>query len=133
MCKITNRLFDWIYELSTDLGFEASDLDSSKHNGAGMYFPGSLHKKFIAIRGVLQKLNENVFDKRMEEPSLRTHSRTLTKIPQSVLYDDNEACLKFATLHKKNSRTKHITIPYHFFWFKVNSLDIKAVTINTRN
>ena len=87
----------------------------------------------IAIRGVLQEINNNVFEKRLEEPSLRTYSRIFTKIPQSIVYEDNEACLKFAAIPKMFSHTKHITIPYHFFRSKVNSLEVKVVAIDINN
>ena len=90
-------------------------------------------RDLIASRGVLQEINNKVFDKRLEEPSLRTHPRTFTQIPQSVVYEDNEACLKFATMTKMSSCTKHIAIPYHFFLSKVNSLEVKVVAIDTNN
>ena len=90
-------------------------------------------RDLISTRGVLQEINDNVFDKRLEEPILRTHSRTFTKIHQSVVYEDNEACLQFRTMPNISSRTKHIAIPYHFFRSKVNSLEFKVVAIDANN
>ena len=72
-------------------------------------------RDLIAIRGFLQEINDNMFDKSLKKPSLRTHSRTLTQIPQSVVYEDNESYLNFATMPKMSSRTKHIAISYYFF------------------
>ena len=72
-------------------------------------------RDLIVIRGVLQEIHENVFEKRLKDPSLETHSTKFTKIPQSVVYEDSEACLKFATMPKMSSRTKHIAIPYNIF------------------
>ena len=66
-------------------------------------------------------------------PNFRRISRTFGKIPQSIVHEDNEACLKFARMPKMTPRTKHITIPYHFFCSKVASLEIKVIGINTEN
>ena len=54
-------------------------------------------------------------------------------IPTSRVYEDNEACLKFATLPKLSPRTKHIAIPYHFFRDKVDKLEIAVKAIDTKN
>ena len=50
----------------------------------------------------------------------------------SIVHEDNEACLKFATTPKMSPRTKHIAIPYHFFRSKVGT-EIKVVAVNTDN
>ena len=34
---------------------------------------------------------------------------------------------------KMTYRTKHIAIPYYFFEYKVNSLEVKVVAIETNN
>jgi hypothetical protein len=36
-------------------------------------------------------------------------------IPQSTVFEDNNACLKFAHMPRLTPRTKHIGIPYHWF------------------
>ena len=55
------------------------------------------------------------------------------QIPQSKVHEDNEACLKFASLPKMSSRTKNIAVPYHFFKSKIISLEIRVHGINTKN
>ena len=52
-------------------------------------------------------------------------------IPQSRVFEDNEACLKFASMVKILHRTKHIAIPYHFFCSKERNLEIKVEGIDT--
>ena len=49
------------------------------------------------------------------------------------MHEDNEAYLRFATILKMSSNTKHIALPYHFFHTKVEELEIKVVGINTDN
>ena len=53
-------------------------------------------------------------------------------LPQSKVFEDNEACLKFASLPKMSPRTKHIAIPYHLFRSKVKNLEIKVESIGTK-
>ena len=84
-------------------------------------------------RGLFQELNNNVFDKILEEPSLRTHSSTFAKISQSVVYENDESYLKFVTMPIFSSRTKHIAILYYLFRSKVNSLEVNVVAIDTNN
>ena len=88
-------------------------------------------RDFIEIRGVIQEINDNVFNKTLEESSARTHSRTFAKIPQSVVYEDNSACLQFATMSKMSSKKHFYSIP--FFISKVKSLEIKVVSVGTNN
>ena len=52
-------------------------------------------------------------------------------IPQSTVYEDNDACLKFAWMPKLNPRTKHIGIPYHWFRTKVEDLHIHIERVAT--
>ena len=44
------------------------------------------------------------------------------------MYEDNEAYLKCATLLKMSPRTKYIAIPYHFFRFKVENIEIEVLS-----
>ena len=53
--------------------------------------------------------------------------------PTSTVHEDNEACLRFATVPKMSPRTKHITIPYHFFREKVANGEINIVGVATDN
>ena len=54
-------------------------------------------------------------------------------IPQSTVYEDNDACLKFARMPKLTPRTKHIGIPYHWFRTKVERLEIHIESIDTND
>ena len=96
-------------------------------------------RDLIAIREILKEILSTVFDSEtiIKNPTYSTISRTFDKNPKSlsksIVYKDNTACLKFATMPKMSPRTKHIAIPYHFFRSKVEELEIKVVGINTEN
>jgi hypothetical protein len=85
------------------------------------------------IREIIREMNNYVFLGNMKDPVIRAHSKTFVEIPQSNVYEDNSACLKFATMPKMSPRTKHIAILYHFFRSKVESLQVKVIAINTEN
>jgi hypothetical protein len=54
------------------------------------------------------------------------------KLPVSTVYEDNNACLKFATAPKMSPRTEHIAVKYHFFREKkVDLLQIRKVRIDS--
>jgi len=101
-------------------------------------------RELIGIRGVLKEMNEFVLGGKQGVVQYSTHSKAFTEvpqdhdamkastgIPQSTVHEDNEACLKFATMPKMSSRTKHIAVPYHFFRSKVAELEIRIVGIDT--
>jgi hypothetical protein len=90
-------------------------------------------REVIAVRQVLKDINAKVFNNTGSRPSLTTVAKTFGSIPQTTVFEDNEACLKFANMPKMNPRTKHIAIPYHFFREKVEELEVKVVGINTEN
>ena len=99
-------------------------------------------RDLIAVREVLKEILCPVFkpSDNKSQPTYATISRSFNKpdnhqkiLPKSIVYEDNTACLKFATMPKMSPRTKHIAIPYHFFRSKVEELEIKVVGINTEN
>ena len=49
------------------------------------------------------------------------------------MYEDNQVCLKFATIPKISPRTKHVAVSYHFFRTKMRELEIQVVVIGTDN
>jgi hypothetical protein len=53
-------------------------------------------------------------------------------IPQSTVYEDNAACLKFACMPKLTLCKKHISIPYQWFHTQVEhmEIDIESTIIN---
>jgi len=92
-------------------------------------------RDLIGVREILKELSAHVFSTETinTPPDFKTISKTFGKLPQSIVHEDNEACLKFAKMPKMTPRTKHIAIPYHFFRSKVADLEIKVVGINTEN
>jgi hypothetical protein len=93
-------------------------------------------RELIAIREVLKEIRGQVLqvaDPLGESPTYSMTAKTFIPIPSSHVFEDNEACLKFATLPKMSPRTKHIAIPYHFFRAKVANLEIAVLPIDTNN
>ena len=88
-------------------------------------------RDLISLREVLKEINKIVMNN-SNSTSFHSHSKTFT-LPQSTVYEDNQACLKFATMPKISSRTKHIAVPYHFFRTKVRELEIQVLAIGTDN
>ena len=89
-------------------------------------------RDLIPIREVLKEIMEVVFER---EPTITysSHAKAFADtnignmkyaIPQSMVYEDNEACLKFARMPKLTPRTKHIGVPYHWFRTQVERLEI---------
>ena len=57
----------------------------------------------------------------------------LYDIPPSKVYEDNEACPKFSKIPTISAHTKHIYLPYHFLWSKVESPKIEIILFNTND
>ena len=92
-------------------------------------------REVIGFREILKEIYSQVLNNSKEYDTLnfRTVSKTFGTIPQSTVHEDNEACLRFATVPKMSPRTKHIAIPYHFFRSKVDNGEIKVVAVDTNN
>jgi Reverse transcriptase (RNA-dependent DNA polymerase). len=94
-------------------------------------------RELIAVREVMKELRLNVFkitDSLSKSPTYSMMAKTfVAPVQPSDVFEDNEACLKFATLPRMSPRTKHIAIPYHFFRSKVASLEIQIHPIDTTN
>ena len=92
-------------------------------------------RELIGTREIIKEIQTFVLNGKLKPPKCRTHSKAfvLDSIPQSKVYEDNEACLKFASMPKMSPRTKHIAIPYHFFRSKVQELEIEILPIGTTN
>ena len=96
-------------------------------------------RDLIPIREVLKEIMTIVFN---AEPKITYHSHSKAfddtigtaphVIPQSTVYEDNDACLKFARMPKLIPRTKHIGIPYHWFRTQVERLEIQIEGIDTK-
>jgi hypothetical protein len=97
-------------------------------------------RDLIPIREVLKEIMTIVFE---AQPTITYHSHSKAfadtvgtsphVIPQSTVYEDNDACLKFARMPKLTPRTKHIGIPYHWFRTQVERLEIHIESIDTHD
>ena len=96
-------------------------------------------RDLIPIREILKELMTIVFEL---EPryEYHTHSKAFQdaqegtmkhSIPESTVYEDNQACLKFARMPKLSPRTKHIGVPYHWFRTQVERLQIHIEPVDT--
>jgi hypothetical protein len=88
-------------------------------------------RELIAIREVLKEVKSIVFDS-AARPSYSMIAKTFESLPQSTVFEDNDSCLKFASMPRMSPRTKHIAIPYHFFRSKVEQLEIQIQPIDTK-
>ena len=98
-------------------------------------------RDLIPLREILKEINEIVFKQEKLTPRCSTNSKSFSdiisnesenSIPKSKVYEDNAACLKFARLPRLTPRTKHITIPYHWFRSKVEQIEIIIKPINSK-
>ena len=98
----------------------------------------SMHD-LIPIREVLKEIMTVMFD-RDADIAYHLHSKAfedanegtvLYNIPQSTVFEDNDACLKFARVPKLTLRTNHIGVPYHWFRTQVENLEIRIEQIDT--
>ena len=71
-------------------------------------------RELIACREVLKEIHTHVLHDPQKGQNIKYHTiaKTFGEIPMSIVHEDNEACLKFATTPKMSPRTKHIAIPY---------------------
>ena len=92
-------------------------------------------RELIPLREILKEIYTHVLQnpKGFQTVSYNAISKTFGGFPRSTVYEDNEACLKFANMPKMSPRTKHMAIPYHFFRTKVEELEIKVRGINTHD
>ena len=90
-------------------------------------------RELIGLREMLKEIYTTTFNTPQAIKSLKFQaiSKTFGEIPSSTVHEDNEACLRFATVPKMSPRTKHIAIPYHFFREKVANGEIHIVGIGT--
>ena len=78
-------------------------------------------QELIAYRVLLKEVYTFVLHGHKKAISSESNdiSYNIISCTRSIMYENNEACLKFATMPKISPQTKHITIPYHFFCSKV--------------
>ena len=98
-------------------------------------------RDLISIREILKEFMAIVFE---IQPIIASHAHSKVfkdiaegtvpyhAIDQSILYEDNHACLKFACMAQLSPCTKHIGIPNHWFRMKIVNLDIHVKPIDTK-
>jgi hypothetical protein len=91
-------------------------------------------RDLIPIRDILKEIRVTVFGDEAYIPKCTTHCKSFKDatpgdglVPQSIVYEDNQACLKFAQMPKLSPRTKHISVPFHWFRSKIVNLEIKLL------
>ena len=74
----------------------------------------------IPLRKILKEVNQVVFNNTIHMPPCTTNSKSFSDIitseeeallPKSNIYEDNNACLKFACQPRPTPGTKHIAVP----------------------
>jgi hypothetical protein len=85
----------------------------------------------ITIRETLKEIMLEVLNEKFK-PKCTTHSiafedaitSTNENIPQSEVFEDNAACMKFAQVPKLSPRTTYLAAPIHWWRSKVIHLEI---------
>jgi hypothetical protein len=88
-------------------------------------------RDLIPIRERLKEIMLEIFDEKLK-PECITHSKAFQDgtpskdelIPQSDFFEDNMACMNFAQMPKLSPRTKHLSIPLHWYRSKLINLEI---------
>jgi hypothetical protein len=95
-------------------------------------------RDLIPIIEILKEIRVTVFGNDDHKPKCTTHCKSFKDstpgdgiIPQSIIYEDNQACLKFAQMPKLSQRTKRIAVPLHWFRSKIVNLEIEIQSIPT--
>jgi hypothetical protein len=93
------------------------------------------------ISEILKEIKRRVFLTDDYTPYCASHSKAFKEVlpgnggagapPQSTVYEDNEACLKFAIMPKLSPRTKHIGVPFHWFRSRIVSLEITVCPLES--
>jgi hypothetical protein len=84
-------------------------------------------RDLIPIHEILKDIKKYMFMDENYTPKCASRSKAFKDakipesngLPQSSVYEDNAACLKFAQMPKLSPRTKHICIPFHWFRIKI--------------
>jgi hypothetical protein len=84
----------------------------------------------IPIQEVVKEIMTTVFQV-SKTISYQTYSNDNNaekyNIPQSTVFEENDACLQFARIPRLTPQAKHIGIPYHWFRSYVESNQITLV------
>ena len=97
-------------------------------------------KDLIPLREILKEIMCTVFNNDQAVSKCTANSKSFSDliseenespISKSKVYEDNHVCLKFVQLPHLTPRTKHTTVPYHWFRSKVEQLKISIEAIST--
>ena len=98
-------------------------------------------RDLIPLRANQKEINKILFHKEIHMPKCTANSKSFSDIismeqerpiPNSKVYEDNAACLKFARLPRLvTPHTKHIAVTYQWFRSKVEQLEITIEPICT--
>ena len=92
-------------------------------------------RELAAIREVLREIQIFMISGGNKPVQFNTHAKALNldQIPQSIVHEDNESCLRYATMPKMCPRYKNIALPYHLFKSKVEEIQISVVAVSTHD
>ena len=120
-----------------NVGFQNANTGPFEHHGSGIHCSEPIDAWSYSDSWDLK----GAYDYRVLSLSISYHSHSKAfddsvgscdhVIPQSTVFEDNDACLKFARMPKLTPRTKHIDIPYHWFRTQVERLEIHIERIDT--
>jgi hypothetical protein len=88
-------------------------------------------RDLIPIREIMKEIMLEFLNEKLN-PECTTHSKAFVYaipppneiIPQSEVFEDNAACMKFAQMPKLSPRTKYLAVPLHWWRSKVVNLEI---------
>ena len=93
----------------------------------------TMESEYIALSLAMRELvgMRALFDEVKEMLDLPGETQTNL----SRVFEDNEACLRLAssTMPKLTPRSKHIAVKYHWFWEKLEPLNIVILSIDTKS
>ena len=90
-------------------------------------------RDLIPLRETIKEFQQHVLASNAHNLRTSTLSKAFHPIPQSIVFEDNDSCLRLASLGKMSPRTKHIAIPYHFFHSKIEDWKSKLYPLILKN
>jgi hypothetical protein len=93
-------------------------------------------RDLIPVREILKDIKRFMLIEEGYTLKCTTHSKAFKEVESgegiitpSLVYEDNEACLKFAQMPKLSPRTIHVGVPFHWFRTKIINLEISVKPI----
>jgi hypothetical protein len=136
---IENWILPYIWRMPVALGIQVTDRNGTQHDESRVYRPFPVNARTDTNTGSDSRDAEDCVW-HWQVLACRSHSKIYEEngssfkqhtMPMSTVYEDDNACLKFATAPKMSPRTKHIDVKYHFFWEKVEKLEIQVIHIDS--